>query len=93
MSLATRCPKCQTLFKVTLGQLQVYEGHVRCGQCSLVFSGIDHLTAADTEVWSGVDLDSTETPSPTAKPIEPQFLATTRRKKAKKYSIPKFKSA
>lgn len=93
MSLATRCPKCQTLFKVTLGQLQVYEGQVRCGQCQLVFSGIDHLTAADTEVWSVVDLDSTNTPSPTAKPIEPQFLTSGGGKGNKQFKAPAFKTA
>lgn len=56
MSLATRCPNCNTLFKVTSGQLQLYEGKVRCGQCQTVFSGIDHLTSADTEAWQKLDL-------------------------------------
>lgn len=76
MSLATRCPKCQTLFKVTLGQLQIYEGQVRCGQCKLVFSGIDHLTAADTEAWSGIDLSTSPSAStpPPQKP-QPEFLS------------------
>ncbi len=57
MSLATRCPQCQTLFKVSSGQLQLHEGKVRCGQCESVFSGIDHLTSADTEMWQQLDLN------------------------------------
>lgn len=56
MSLATRCPNCNTLFKVTSGQLQLHEGKVRCGQCQTVFSGIEHLTSADTEAWQKLDL-------------------------------------
>ena len=56
MSLATRCPTCNTLFKVTSGQLQLHEGKVRCGQCQNVFSGIEHLTSADTEAWQKLDI-------------------------------------
>ncbi len=60
MSLATRCPNCNTLFKVTSGQLQLHEGKVRCGQCQSVFSGIEHLTSADTEAWQKLDLSPTQ---------------------------------
>ena len=60
MSLATRCPTCNTLFKVTSGQLQLHEGKVRCGQCQAVFSGIEHLTSADTEAWQKLDLSPTQ---------------------------------
>ena len=56
MSLATRCPNCNTLFKVTSGQLQLHEGEVRCGQCQAVFSGIEHLTSADADAWQQLDL-------------------------------------
>lgn len=62
MSFATRCPECQTLFKVTLGQLQIREGQVRCGNCKAIFSGIDHLTAADTELWQQTKFSS-QTPT------------------------------
>ncbi len=61
MSLATRCPHCNTLFKVTSGQLQTHEGKVRCGQCKTVFSGIEHLTSADTQVWQTLSLGSNGT--------------------------------
>jgi predicted Zn finger-like uncharacterized protein len=56
MSLATRCPHCSTLFKVSLGQLQLYDGEVRCGQCQKVFSGVDHLTSADSDAWESLKL-------------------------------------
>lgn len=37
MSLITRCPACQTLFKVVPDQLRISEGWVRCGQCEEIF--------------------------------------------------------
>jgi predicted Zn finger-like uncharacterized protein len=43
MSLITRCPACQTLFKVVPDQLRISEGWVRCGQCDDIFDASQHL--------------------------------------------------
>lgn len=43
MSLATRCPTCNTVFQVNEEQLKRYSGVVRCGVCNNPFNGIDHL--------------------------------------------------
>ncbi len=43
MSLITRCPACETLFKVVPDQLRIFEGWVRCGQCDDVFDASFHL--------------------------------------------------
>lgn len=43
MSLITRCPACQTLFKVVPDQLRVSQGWVRCGQCHSIFDASLHL--------------------------------------------------
>jgi predicted Zn finger-like uncharacterized protein len=45
MILTTRCPHCQTTFRVTDDQLKLYDGAVRCGVCQQVFNGTDHLLA------------------------------------------------
>ena len=37
MNLVTRCPACETMFKVTPDQLKIADGWVRCGRCSEVF--------------------------------------------------------
>ncbi len=37
MSLITRCPACQTLFRVVPDQLRISDGWVRCGQCQEAF--------------------------------------------------------
>lgn len=46
MSLITRCPSCQTLFKVVPDQLRISEGWVRCGQCDEIFDAGLHLLQA-----------------------------------------------
>jgi predicted Zn finger-like uncharacterized protein len=43
MSLITRCPACNTMFKVVPDQLRVSDGWVRCGQCDEVFDANAHL--------------------------------------------------
>ncbi len=49
MSLVTRCPNCDTTFKVTLPQLQAHRGDVRCGRCAQVFDAFADLsTVQDT---------------------------------------------
>ena len=45
MSLITRCPACETMFKVVPDQLRISEGWVRCGQCGEVFDASQNLLA------------------------------------------------
>lgn len=45
-ALYTRCPQCQTFFRVTPGQLKKAKGKVRCGNCSHVFDARSHLLGA-----------------------------------------------
>ncbi len=35
--LATRCPACETVFRITAQQLRAHRGEVRCGRCETVF--------------------------------------------------------
>ncbi len=41
--MKTRCPDCQTTFRVTPDQLKARAGKVRCGQCQSVFNALDSL--------------------------------------------------
>ncbi len=45
--LATRCPHCQTTFRVAHDQLKLRSGLVRCGACKEIFNGIEHLLQSD----------------------------------------------
>ncbi len=52
--LATRCPTCQTAFRVTMQQLELRDGMVRCGACREIFNGID--TVFEYEPGVGFEL-------------------------------------
>jgi predicted Zn finger-like uncharacterized protein len=41
--MLTRCPHCQTAFRVTSEQLKVRQGKVRCGACREVFDALETL--------------------------------------------------
>jgi len=58
MSLITRCPSCETLFKVVPDQLRISDGWVRCGQCDEIFDASLHLLQAP----SALELPLTQQP-------------------------------
>lgn len=41
--MLTRCPACETTFRVTPDQLKIRSGRVRCGECQYAFSALDTL--------------------------------------------------
>jgi len=41
----TRCPGCNTIFRVTPPQLALRDGQVRCGHCHTVFNGLAALVS------------------------------------------------
>ena len=56
MSLLTRCPACETLYKLVPDQLRISQGWVKCGQCAEIFDASQHLiqmaTASETVLLS-----------------------------------------
>lgn len=51
----TRCPHCDTSFRVNDAQLAAAGGAVRCGACLLVFTATEHLVAG-----AGEDVEASE---------------------------------
>ncbi len=47
--MQTRCPACQTLFRLPLEQVVLSRGEVRCGECHATFNSIDHLVTPTGE--------------------------------------------
>lgn len=41
--MLTRCPHCETTFRVTPEQLKARQGQVRCGTCQGIFNALDFL--------------------------------------------------
>ncbi len=65
MSLVTRCPRCQSDFMVSLEQLRVHEGLVRCGNCTNIFDGNATLES-QLPVLTQRAANLSETSTPTA---------------------------
>ena len=59
MALATRCPHCQTTFRVANDQLKLRAGLVRCGSCREVFNGIEHLVRPDHSTPTEIPVNQT----------------------------------
>lgn len=56
MNLKTRCPACDTVFKIVPDQLKVSQGWVRCGRCAEVFDAAAHAaTSAAAEATDKTD--------------------------------------
>lgn len=78
MSLITRCPACETLFKVVPDQLRISEGWVRCGRCDEIFDASHHLvpspqpesTPAAAPQGAAAPEPVAETRSPTSWPLD-----------------------
>jgi predicted Zn finger-like uncharacterized protein len=49
MSLSTRCPSCDTQFRLVPDQLKISHGWVRCGHCAEVFDASQRLIEIDDE--------------------------------------------
>lgn len=78
MSLITRCPACETLFKVVPDQLRISEGWVRCGQCDEIFDASLHLLPSEAAqsphagpLEGAAAFSATDTPASTpAQPLD-----------------------
>ena len=47
--MQTRCPQCETVFRVSVAQLQARDGLVRCGRCLKVFQATDFAVVDSSE--------------------------------------------
>lgn len=75
MSLLTRCPKCQTTFRISEEMLRKAAGQVRCGRCSNVFNA--HLELHDSEEAPKPRPAPTPAPSAPKSSDWPQILETS----------------
>ena len=66
--MRTRCPACNTFFRVTSDQLRAKAGKVRCGYCKGIFNALDQLID-DAPAASPLP---TETPAPAAESGAPE---------------------
>jgi predicted Zn finger-like uncharacterized protein len=69
--MKTRCPGCETVFRVTPAQLKARAGKVRCGQCQSVFDALDSLL----DESNGVESDRVAPSLMAETPIQSPVLA------------------
>lgn len=69
--MLTRCPHCQTCFRVTAEQLKIRLGSVRCGACHAVFDGIGGLCDDAPTVRQAAASLSPDTSTETGLPATP----------------------
>ncbi len=62
--MKSRCPNCQTVFRVTPEQLKARAGKVRCGQCQAVFNALDNLLEEERPVAPMPVIALEPTPAP-----------------------------
>lgn len=67
MALATRCPHCQTAFKVANDQLKLHAGLVRCGSCQQTFNAVENLLPGEGQKPA---------PAPVTAPVRPASAPT-----------------
>lgn len=85
--MKTRCPNCQTIFRVTPEQLKARAGKVRCGQCQHVFNALDSLLEETTPASATVALP-TPTPNSIAHTVSLQTESPTRQEHRREESDP-----
>jgi len=87
MDLFTCCTGCETVFRVTTGDLQASGGQVRCGRCQTVFDAFASLTArppgqtqegaaAMTDVPAPREYTATDSPIATSREMDPDELTS-----------------
>jgi predicted Zn finger-like uncharacterized protein len=67
--LITRCPHCETAFRIQAAHLEQAEGHVRCGRCANVFDAYQELRQSLSPTLT--DLAETNTGTAVANPDRP----------------------
>ncbi|CAL93477.1 DUF3426 domain-containing protein [Azoarcus olearius] len=73
--MLTRCPACQTIFRLRPEQLRARHGEVRCGHCFNPFNALDHLLEGQQAQESAASEPGyAEPPSP---PLTPPLTPPT----------------
>lgn len=74
--MKTRCPDCQTVFRVTPEQLRARAGKVRCGHCQAVFNALDSLLEERHPATEPPPAEEHPAPVPAAAWSEPEPFET-----------------
>jgi predicted Zn finger-like uncharacterized protein len=77
--MLTRCPSCQTFFRLSPEQLNARQGKVRCGHCFTPFNALDHLVApVDAPPGPQAENGHRQPPPPPSPPPRPAPAASAK---------------
>ncbi len=72
--MITRCPKCDTSFRITTAQLETAKGAVRCGSCLQIFQATEHIVEESAE--KRATANKPQPNKPVTAPAQPSAKAT-----------------
>lgn len=78
----TRCPKCQTSFRITEAHLKSAKGAVRCGSCLTIFNAKDHLISHTDHAGAAASSAKPKAKALTNKPLTNKAKPATAQPKA-----------
>lgn len=58
MELTTKCPKCSTVFDVSLDTLQQRKGYTRCVSCAYIFDGFEEIQSENSYANNPTGIDN-----------------------------------
>lgn len=67
--MRTRCPRCETIFRITPEQMRARGGKVRCGHCQAVFNALETLIEEPPVLAPAVETPAPEVEAPEPMPI------------------------
>ncbi|GAB1261195.1 hypothetical protein NBRC116495_19020 [Aurantivibrio plasticivorans] len=85
--MITRCPKCDTSFRITEAQLKTAKGAVRCGACLHIFKAMDHIVSKSDVPAKPASKTKPATQQPAAKPSAAPAQSTTAAKPASQPAV------
>jgi predicted Zn finger-like uncharacterized protein len=72
----TKCPYCQTCFRVSEAHLQAAKGKVRCGSCKEIFDATDHLYEGVPGSGKSVNISRSDKPVSDAPQADTKISST-----------------
>jgi predicted Zn finger-like uncharacterized protein len=73
--MLTRCPQCETIFRVSKKHISAAKGLVRCGSCKDIFNAKEHVIKSKKDLKKPVQVDKPETQINKPPKIKPNEVA------------------
>lgn len=78
--MLTRCPECETLYRLTNNQMEAAGGKVRCSRCYTIFNATEYMQQNEGVASDRPQTETEKTPPSQPEPdrVEPQSVETAK---------------